>query len=112
MAGQGQLPFALHNRGFDVQDVSPGFRPGQAGRDADFIFFLFGFRQEFRHAEILVQIGGLIGNPTSFPFRDLLRHLPHDIGDFPLEISHARFARVVRLMIWRNAGSVIRICFP
>ena len=97
MAGEGQLTLALHHRGFDVEHIAAAFGPGQAGRDADFIFFEFRFGHDISaRPDICADWSGRWCDICVFAFGDFLRHFAHDVGDLALEISHPGFTRVVR----------------
>ncbi len=96
LAGQGQLSFAFHCRGFDVEHVATGLRPSQPGRHANFVRFQFLFGNELLDTEVGMQIGRIDREPHTFAFRHFLRHLSHDVGDFALQVPDAGFPRIVR----------------
>ena len=95
LSGQHQIALAVHAGCFDKQDVAAHWRPGQAGGDA-------GFRGPLGHlGQVLLRAQeiGHAGHGDGLFLRGLFfrhqhGHRSNHVGQFTLEVAHARLARV------------------
>src|SRR5579862_5399299 len=96
-ASEDGAAFAFHDGGFDGEDGTADFGPGEAGGQADFVVLLEPEFAVFQDAEVFAGIGG-----GHFHFDGgaavgdhLAGYLASDILDFAFEIADAGFVRVM-----------------
>ena len=93
---RGQPAFAFHDRRFRHQHRPAHFGPGQSRRQSDFVVLLQPEFAVLQHAEEIIHVRRGDFHLDGFFFGyDLARHLPRDVLNLALQISHARFMRVV-----------------
>jgi len=94
LAGQREAFPAFHGRGFDKKHVAAHRRPGQSDRDAGLGDARVDVRRHAHRPQVFVDIFFRHGLGGDAAFGDLRRHAAAGVGDFPLQVAHARLPRV------------------
>ena len=99
LSGHGEAALAFHLAGFDEEHVAAGRRPRQAHGHAGALGALgnFAFGADLHAAQHVVLLHQLRRHAqlVGLAFGDAPRLLAADRADRPLQVAHARFARVV-----------------
>src|SRR4029453_5711130 len=117
LAGGRELPGARVGRGLDEEDVAADRCVGEAGRDSGIGRALAGVGRETAWAEPGARLVGVDLDRPGLAPGDLARGLAEEIGDSPLQVSHAGLARVLadhdaqRVLADRDllAGEAVRL---
>ena len=96
LAGQDQLAFPPHDAGFDKHDVAAHGCVIHPGSDADLVLARLALGVDRGAAEQVVHVRRGDGDTLHLTRRDSAGHLAGKFADPPLQLAHARLARIAR----------------
>ena len=96
LAGQDQLAFPPHDAGFDKHDVAAHGCVIHPGSDADLVLARLALGVDRGAAEQVVHVRRGDGDTLHLTRRDSAGHLAGKFADLPLQLAHARLARIAR----------------
>ena len=94
LACQHELALAAHHAGFDEHDVAADGRVKHPSREANLILPRHVLRMHLGTTDQVRNVLRAHGHMLSGAIGDLARHLASQLADLPLQLTHARFARI------------------
>src|SRR5882724_6629899 len=88
MAGEQQLPRAVHDGRFRMHHDAPSLCPGQTRGYTNLITLLLNLGQILAHAQRAMHIASMDVEGLFLPLGHLARDLPANGGEFTFEIPH------------------------